>query len=440
MIKKFILYLTLLLFNLIQSIEIIIQFNSTLSEIPKNLTPIDFISSLVNNEIHTNINLGTPSQNLDFLIDFNFYHTYIIKDNNNKKNYKRFNYNSSSTFNYLGKKEYFSGSDFFYAINSSDIANINKNFTNFNYTFLHVVDITQSLPIKYPGIIGFGVVPNVNPFLFEAGLIYQLKNKNITNNYIYSLVYNKNDFNGKIIIEKNIYENYSIDNLMKDYCIITLDYNYFWGWNYINSFLDFEELGINILYFKPELGVIIVNIKIMDILKNKFFDEKIKEGKCFQDFKQYSFFYCEKNVKIDVGKFIFQRKNKDIEFIIDSNDLIFEYNNKIFFLMVFNVHLSNEAYLGYPFFKKFDVIFNQGDRNVGFYKIIKNEEDTNDKDNKTDEKGNYNKKKILIKILFPIFIVLFILIVLYFIFYIFRKSKKISNERLSDSLNYQIND
>ena len=53
------------LINLINNSEIIIPFTSTLSEIPKNLTPFQFMYSLFNNELYYKVKVGTPPQDLD---------------------------------------------------------------------------------------------------------------------------------------------------------------------------------------------------------------------------------------------------------------------------------------------------------------------------------------------------------------------------------------
>ena len=165
-------FLIIILINQIKNKEIIIPFTSFLSEIPKNLTPTDFMRALIKNELYTNIKLGTPPQNLDIIIDFKNYHSYIIKDNkNDHKNYKRFYNDSSSTFKILGQKEYFNYLDNSYGINSSDILTINENITNLEYQFLQIISVNKELKIQYPGVLGFGVVPNGEPFHFELGLI-----------------------------------------------------------------------------------------------------------------------------------------------------------------------------------------------------------------------------------------------------------------------------
>lgn len=108
MLFKYVIYLIIsLLINLIKNSEIIIPFTSSLSEIPKNLTPNNFIDSLFYNELYANVKIGTPPQNLDLIIKFEFYHL-LIRDNPlDNLNHKRFYSNQSSTFTNLSKSENF---------------------------------------------------------------------------------------------------------------------------------------------------------------------------------------------------------------------------------------------------------------------------------------------------------------------------------------------
>ena len=445
------LFIFFLLYNFIYNIEVIIPFTSKISKISNNLSPIDFITNLISNELYTNISIGTPPQNLQFILDFNTYHTYIIQEMSKK--YERFNYNKSSTFKFVGKKELFQYAAFILGINSSDLITINENATNINYTFLHVIKSTKDTKVEFPGVIGLSVVSNWEPFHEEAGIIYQLKKQNIINNYKYTFVYNNNDFNGKIIIGKNIYDNYPSENFMKDYCLVNHQYAYLWGWNYLESYFNSEKLKIENIYLKPELGVIVVSNRMKDIIKQKFFEEKIKEGKCHEIMSKFSFFYCDKDIKIDIGNFTFVSRKNQIQFYLDSNDLSLEYNNNIYFLMVFDSNIpSLDAHFGYPFFKKFDVIFEQDSRNVGFYNFkINNQKDNNNinnnkiKDNKSkneqtkqikNQKNKNNNKINLIKILSVFSIVLFIILSFYFIFYLYRRIKRKENEKIYKEYNY----
>ena len=138
---EFTLLLFLHIFNLFVSSEIVIPFYSKLSEIPPELTPRDFMKYLTSNELYTKVKIGTPPQELDFLLDFENYNTYVIKYESVEKRYPRFNDNNSSTFEKLGGKVYFSANEFTMAENSSDIVSIGETLKNFNYTFLQASNI-----------------------------------------------------------------------------------------------------------------------------------------------------------------------------------------------------------------------------------------------------------------------------------------------------------
>ena len=449
MLFKYVKYLLIsLLINLIKNSEIIIPFTSTASEIPKNLTPFYFMGSLLDNELYTNVKVGTPPQYLDLLIKFEYYHLFLVKDSPSyNKNLKRFYYNKSSTFTNLSAPETFYSEDigFSRAINSSDFFTINENITDVNFTFLHVIDSITQTKIKYPGVIGLNVVANGEPFHIEQGLVYQLKANNYTNNYIYTLVFNnKDDFKGKIIFEKNIYEDYPLDNCSSCYCYVRPDYTFFWGCNYLYSYYNKKSIEIKNVLLKPELGVVLFNSNIEEILKEKFLYDKIKEGKCYEGYKIYTFYYCDIDVKIDIGVFEFKKLTSPFYFSLNSDDLTMQYNNKTFLLMGFSQSIkTDEAHLGYPFFRKYDAIFDQNKRTYYFYdfkigkksKEIENDDIPNDKNSTEDisqTSGNYTFLKVIVIIFLTIIFLSFILLLA---FYIFRNIKRKEKSKLLEELN-----
>ena len=117
------------------SSEIVIPFYSKLSEVPKNEAPINFLNYLTTNELYTKVKIGSPSQEFNFLVDFDNYNTYIIKDQNPGKRYIRFIDNISSTFTSFGNKLYYSDSDFSFAINASDLITIGETLNNYIILF-----------------------------------------------------------------------------------------------------------------------------------------------------------------------------------------------------------------------------------------------------------------------------------------------------------------
>ena len=432
--RYFIIYL-FLKFISIKNYEIIIPFNSSLSKIKKDLTPLKFIQSLINNNLYININIGTPPQNIQFLLDFNNYDSYIVY----KSKYDNY---SSSSFNKINIQNNFYSSDYSYSYLASDIISFNEknNISNFSFIFNHVIKPKNDPFINNAGILGFGVgqLRNVK---YKDSLLDQLKRKNYINNYQFILVFNNEDFNGKIILDKNIYEEYPEENLVYDYSIFTNDYTYIfsWGWEYIILYYNNDLLEIKNIFLKPEFGAIIASDKIKNIFFNNFFKSKIDQKICNEYvFENYYYFYCEKNINInEFSKLEFFLKRKNMNFTLDSNDLFYEYNNKIYFLIIFKNDVKVEdIYLGYPFFKKYNTLFNPDSKIVGFYNTkidynIKEKHETNKYKNILEKNDNNNIWKIIL-----IFGLIFgIVIILFLSFYIYRDIKRKSKGKLFEELN-----
>ena len=291
--------------------------------------------------------------------------------------------------------------------------------------------------------MGLNVISNGEHFHLEQGLVYQLKAQNYTNNYLYTFSYNNNDdFKGNIIFEKNIYEEYPLDNYSSCYCYSTPDYTFYWGPNYINSFYYYKTkkatLGIKNLLLKPELGVVLFNKDIEAKLKEEFLDDKIKEGKCYEGYSLYTFYYCDIDVKIDIGVFEFKKLTSNFYFSLNSDDLTLQYNNKKFLLMGFSqAILKEEAHLGYPFFRKYDVIFDQNKRTYRVYNFKigkKSKEADHDElpEDNTQTSGNNAIFKIIVIVLLTI---IFLALILLLAFYIFRNIKRKEKSKLLEELN-----
>ena len=432
--------------------EILIPFISKLSEIPKDLNPPKFIESLLNNKFYIYIDIGTPPQKIQFLVDFNNYDSFVVHKN-------KFDNFSSSTFNKIKSQINYYSNDYRLSYLASDVVSFEKNISNFNLTFLYVISPKKEPFISYPGILGFGVsqLRNEN---FRHSFMDQLKEKRLIKNYQYTLIFNDDDFNGKIILEKDIYEDYPEDLLVYDYSMFSSEFTYYynWGWDYMFTYYNSILLEIKNIFLQPELGLIIASDKVKNIFREKFFEEKIKRNKCFESYyDNYYFYRCEKEVDInEFGKIEFLIKLKDINITLISKDLFYEYNNNLYFLIIFKNDIKiQDIYLGRPFFKKYNTLFNPDSRIVGFYNLkidydYNIQEEKNDKINKkinnnTNEK-NINKDKIegptkvigngknkdkmkkdeniIYKLIFIIALIIGIIIILLTCFYLYRGIKR----------------
>jgi len=254
----------------IKNNEIIIPFISKLSEIPRNLSSPKFIESLINNKFYTYVDIGTPPQKMQFLVDFNNYDSFVVHKNG-------FDNFTSSTFNKINSQINYYTKEYKLSYLASDVVSFEKNISNFNLTFLHVISPKSEPFISYSGILGFGVgqLRNAN---FKHSFMDQLKEKKLIKNHQYTLIFNDDDFNGKIILEKDIYEDYPEDLLVYDYILFSGEYIYYykWGWDYMFTYYNSIHLEIKNIFLQPELGLILASEKVKNIFREKFFEEKIK--------------------------------------------------------------------------------------------------------------------------------------------------------------------
>ena len=79
-----------------------------------------------------------------------------------------------------------------------------------------------------------------------------------------------------------------------------------------------------------------------------------------------NYFYCNKNVDLSGFKpFIFTINEFNYNFTLTKDDLFFDVGDKYVFLMAFRGF--SELILGYPFLKRYQLIFNQNTKTIGFY-------------------------------------------------------------------------
>ncbi len=432
----------LFLFQFLFSFQfIIIPFESSLSKISDDLSSQEFIRKLINNDIYSEINIGTPFQKINFSLNFNSYSSYILQENitEEKKNIIKYNKSISSSYKkYSNSTLNFEEYDFLKGYNSSDIILLNNN-TNFNLNFILVSLQNEKTNLNKIASLGFGIFDFKIPFLKENGFIIQLKKKNLTKNYQFTLIYNNNNFNGKIIIGRNIYEKYSDDFFNSYYIMTNSDYSFNWGYNYI--YIKFDDLNFTIKNFivKPELSLIIGNKILMEKFK-QYFINKINERKCFEVNIKYIFYYCNEDVDINFPNLFFINKKGNMNISLDKNDLIYKYNNINYFLIAFNKKDSenDNILIGYPFLRKFDFIFDIDKKHLGYYNFkikfdendeIKEQEtekkEEEEKKEKEDKNDNEKKEKIIpeqfkeknYKIYF-VFLLFFIIVIIVFIIFI----------------------
>ena len=181
-----------------------------------------------------------------------------------------------------------------------------------------------------------------------------------------------------------------------------------------------------------EYGLIMGDFPWQKYLESNFFNKYINETKCFKnkttDTENYfTFYYCNKNIDLSEFKpFSFYINYFNYNFTLTKDDLFIQDDNKYIFLMVFGKY---DLIFGYPFLKKYQLIFNQNSKTIGFYNETKNSESPN---------NSFNIYYIAIIILSIILI--FLIGITIYLYILRNKNKKKNAEELTNEENEIITD
>ena len=227
----------------------------------------------------------------------------------------------------------------------------------------------------------------------------------------FNQIYFNNDKNEKIFLQKNI-KSFLVPNL--GFIIGSFDYKKYILQNYFNFF--FED---NICKIEK-----VENNNISNIINNNdIFELFICESKSFEKkkiFKNFPHLY------------FVQSDTLNYTFVLNYFDLFTKINDKYYFLIIFPEKFSEKTkqnwYLGFPFHKNYQFIFNYDTKTIGIYSYTGEYEyeemqktkpiEIGDTKINTNLKG-YSYKRIIIEII----ICIFLIIIAFFI------GKKINKER-----------
>ena len=387
-----------------------------------------FVDYFIKNKYITDLYLGEPPQKIPgYLnpIQSGFYLTH--KDCPSKVIY---NYQSSSHYKLIEKTNYGNiilqrFTDVLY------VEYINNNiFKKYDYEIFADTDLNNSICFNIgTKLLGKGEI-------VEDNLLNRLhKNKSIKS-YYFSF-----DINEKNQEEMNYIYDIDIKNNEKGYTFIkassyTKDNRQYLVWGF-----DFDILQLNkrIVYerqfraeFNVNLGCIIGSSSFKEsfdlILKEKNINV-IKEN-YDNIYDLYTFNRPLNYEKLKSFTLNFYHKSLDYNFILDYNDLFYEKNDRIIFLIIFKEDKRDYWELGTPFLKRYKFIYNQDNKFIGF---IKDNKENKFKDN---EKGDNRKLKSTTKIvvLVVLLVVFIIILTLIFGFLIGKKMYKVRKNKTNELL------
>ena len=403
--------------------------------------------------LSTNFEIGIPPQNIEAEIDFqeiDFHLSYTRK-------YIYLSYNKSLSKTYINTTNYristnnfLSGcraNETFHFFDTNDLKR-KKEYKNIPFF------MSTSGNYKFGAVLGLAI-----SWKGFRSFIYSLKYGGVIDSYTWTLQFNSlND--GFLIIgnEPHIYNNSFYDENKLKYTKIYKESNLF-SWcfeiNKIFSGNDLINLNINdkniqLGIIRPEIGGIIAPWEYYENIKINYFGKYINNNIC----KEKGIF--EKNIsnndyyneeKIEYYKIeCLKEKFNDLDmnnlpvlkimniplnysFCFSGNDLFLKENDEY----IFQVYISNISYwyLGRLFLYKYQLIFNEDNKLIGFYTGKKEIDETN-------KNNNFFKVSLIVIIsLFGIF--------LFFVFYkkikiiILKNSKKNAKE-LEEDFSYKTKD
>ena len=399
------------------------------------------INKIVLNEIYSNLTFGTPPQIIQLNYKMDYLLFYLPSTIINTTNSETMNCTSVNA-SLIKMESVFSGyfcTDIIYINNTEkkvDFILNGKKGGNFG-----------SIGLLLPTKVRYGIYP-----------FFQSLHKNkIINSFTWTLKYfqnislidtiNGNKTIGELIFGdephnycKNIYsvDNYHVVSPIQD------SGSLFWNLQFNDIYLTTKNdnityiQGLKDVQLKPEANYLICPKEYYNTIKNLFFNKFLNEKICQEEtievqYTYLNYFSCDiKNFNYEnFPNLIFEHKILETKFNLTGNDLfVFDpkTNRYIFLILIYKYTLKYWIF-GSPFFKKYQLIFNEDAKTIGYYAP---------KESNTEKEGN----SILVFIVI-ICILSFILLTVFGILGIFIKKgiiqfprKKRANE-LEENIVYE---
>ena len=414
-----------------------------------NLEENKLIKYLNNNFVQIDLSFGSNNQNFKSIVLIDKYYTSVLgKQINDFPNLKKFDNTSSNTFNYIQNCPNIQDEFFYQVYLGEDTIKIGETESIKNIKFFIISTLAYNRIFTSAFI---GLSPEENNIINQLNvfnIIDQLKNSSAINKRIWYLEFN--DLNkGKFVIGKYPHEvnsnkynekNMLTSNLNREkyyspYYAIEFNEIYYGNLNNFNERTILKNYNNSVISLSTNL--IISTFEYYNFIYNKYFLQKIRDNICYSGKlgEEYQYFYCHKDkIKIsDIDNLNFYIRNNNKTFTLESKELFYEYNNYLYYLVLFpnDDNLEFKWTLGLSFLKKYTLVFNRGDKLVHYYKST---EDNN------GETNNSNNSTIYIIIIVCLCII-FICCITFLIFYIIKiKPRKTKANELDDGFDYETKD
>ena len=422
---KITMFLFFLLFkHIFNYISIPFKNSKSLSLLQNISNPENIYDALINIDITIDINIGTPFQKIPISLSLNNPYIYItsnILSNGIFNNEKSSSYNEISEIS-LGDKNYYKNGYY-----CTDLFNFNNK--NTELFFILTTKMEYSTETR-KGLIGLSITDYKN----NQTLMNQLKTKEIINNYYFFLNY-KNFENGDMIFGGTPHEIFPKKYPYTEFRQVNTG-GEFPSWEIkFSKFFYGDEIFDKIMKCSLDFsfGMLLVTNSVRLSYYSDFFEKRIENNFCeeikYNDYFIYSCIDDDNKVHFNELKdFHFINTDLEFDFVFNYNDLFVSFNNKKYFLITSQIS-SLEFRFGKPFFKKYTIVFNSDNKQIGNYIKVLNEE----------EKENWFKRNIIALIIIICLLIILIGIGIFFGGKLFKKKKKRINE-VDDNFDYQSGD
>ena len=226
---------------------------------------------------------------------------------------------------------------------------------------------------KYEGIIGLRYIYFNG--LKDFNFIGNLKLKKIINSYYWFLNFdNFEKEEGKMFIGTlpHLIDNKFKENNFKE---VPGTKSGFWGFDFDQIFYgnsnDLKKSYHGYIHF--DVKTFLGPNELMEILDEEFFNKYIKEKICFKEvygFEKNIFYYCKNVKEFHISEFKeikFKINQLEKYFVFNYKDLFYYKDDLIYFLILFQEININSFKIGHIFLKKYNLVFNQDSKTIGYY-------------------------------------------------------------------------
>ena len=340
----------------------------------------DFILSNYNIDIYISFQIGTDKQNLDKVFLKSDTHEFMLSNFCNSKydaelssSAKKIVYSKIYNLKYISKASVFKDKLFISNYETKDIIELN----DVSFLFANNLRIES-----YPGIIGLKLVENdirnVKSFPDQLNELQYINNSTWMIKYIND---EEGVFNIGDMFNKELSPGFSLEKYRKTNAVV---YGTYLSWDLTFSQIKSGSFILNgpmQSFLDFNFGLISCSKEYYEHIKNEFFSQYIKNGKCNEIFynkqnsinkmkfdSNFTYIVCDKSIKIkNFPEIIFSHSALDYIFKLTYEDLFVNFNDKIYFLVINETEKNERWKLGKIFFKKYNIIFDHNYKTIGIY-------------------------------------------------------------------------